>query len=74
MNSLKAQVSNIKSYPNVIVYLLTTCALMLTLAIQGTIQGNLQVTHFLYALLASAAFATWAIFDLKARQTKLNKY
>lgn len=74
MNTLKAQVNNIKSYPNFIVYVLTTCALMLTLAIQGTIQGNLKIIHFLYALVACATFSTWAIIDLKTRQLKRNEY
>ncbi|MBF7687273.1 hypothetical protein [Acinetobacter rathckeae] len=70
MNSIKTQMNNVKTYPNFTVYVLTTCALMLTLAIQGTIQGNLEITHFLYALLSCVAFAIWAIFDLKARKSK----
>ncbi|MBF7682392.1 hypothetical protein I2F27_03480 [Acinetobacter sp. B5B] len=73
MNSIKVQVDQIKSYPNMMLYVLTTCALMLTLAIQGTIQGNLQVTHFFYAFLACIAFAVWAIADLKARQSRKNQ-
>ena len=51
-----------------IVYAITTFALMATLLLQGTIQGNLKPEYFAYALIVSLAFCTWGIIDRKFRQ------
>lgn len=51
------------------VYASTTCALLLTLSIYGTIQGTLKVELFFYALLLSVVFLVWTMIDHKYRQS-----
>lgn len=72
MNSIKNQLDYAKSNQHFMTYALTTCALMLTLVIQGTIHGNLAPTHFIYALISCIAFAVWAIVDHNNRKQLLD--
>lgn len=51
-----------------VVYAITTLALMATLLLQGTINGNLKPEYFAYALIVSLAFCMWGIIDRKFRQ------
>ena len=45
---------------------------MLTLLLQGTIQGNLKLEFFIYAVVVSMAFYAWAFIDYKFRASKLS--
>lgn len=54
-----------------VIYGITTVALMLTLAFQGMIKGNLKPEYFMYALVVSVAFSVWAFVDHKFRQLSL---
>ncbi|NLN58042.1 MAG: hypothetical protein GX151_08935 [Gammaproteobacteria bacterium] len=63
-------ISALKANQNLVTFLSTTFALMLTLLLQGTIQGNLKPTYFLYAFLVCIAFAIWASIDQKFRQSQ----
>lgn len=58
----------LKHNSNLVTFLSTTFALIITLALQGSIQGNLKAEYFAYALLVSMAFYTWAIIDQKYRK------
>lgn len=60
-------INTLKANNNTVVFLSTTIALMLTLLLQGTIQGNLKPEFFVYALIVSLAFYAWACIDLKFR-------
>ena len=60
-------ISTLKANSNTVVFLSTTIALMLTLLLQGTIQGNLKPEFFAYALVVSMAFYAWAFIDFKYR-------
>lgn len=57
----------LKQNSNTLIYLSTTFALLLTLVIYGSIQGNLKAEYFAYALLASIAFLIWAMIEHKYR-------
>jgi hypothetical protein len=65
INSLKTK--------HMITYLSTTFALMVILAIHGVIQGNLKPEFFLYAFVASLAFAIWNVVDHKCRKVQKAK-
>ncbi|MFT4020374.1 MAG: hypothetical protein QM666_02525 [Acinetobacter sp.] len=69
MNSINKPVfiTAVKSNPQMLTYTFTTIALMLTLAFQGVITGNLKPEYFLYAIIVSVAFAVWAVVDRKFR-------
>ena len=54
-------------------YISTTFALMVILALHGAIQGNLKPQYFLYAFIASLAFAIWDIADHKCRKVQKAK-
>lgn len=60
-------ISTLKANNNTVVFLSTTIALMLTLLLQGTIQGNLKPEFFIYALIVSFVFYAWAFVDYKYR-------
>ncbi len=51
-----------------LVYISTSFALMLTLVIYGSIQGNLKAEYFVYALIVSLVFCLWAIIEHKYRK------
>jgi cell shape-determining protein MreD len=53
---------------HVTTYLSTTIALMVILALHGMLQGNLKPEFFLYAFIASLAFALWNLVDHKYRK------
>ncbi len=63
-------INALKANQNLVTFLSTTFALMLTLLLQGSIQGNLKPTYFLYALLVCIAFAIWTSIDQKFRGCK----
>ncbi len=60
----------LKANQNTVTFISTTFALMLTLLIQGLIQGNLKSEYFVYAIIVSLAFFIWAVIDQKYRQHK----
>lgn len=62
-------INTLKTNNNSIVFSSTTIALMLTLLLQGSIQGNLKPQFFVYAAIVSIAFYIWAIIDTKYRRT-----
>ena len=66
-------INTLKANNNAVVFLSTTIALMLTLLLQGTIQGNLKPEFFAYALIVSAAFDAWAFIDLKFRTVSIDE-
>ena len=51
-----------------VIYGITTVALMLTLAFQGMIKGNLKPEYFMYAMVVSFVFCVWAFVDHKMRK------
>lgn len=53
---------------NMVVYGVTTFALMLTIMFQCMIKGNLKPEYFGYALIVSFAFCVWAFVDHKFRK------
>ncbi|WP_111894388.1 hypothetical protein [Acinetobacter sp. MB5] len=57
-----------KHSQEIMTYCFTTLALMLTLAFEGVITGNLKPEYFIYALVVSLAFALWAVIDHKFRK------
>ena len=57
-----------------VTFLSTTIALMLTLLLQGLMQGNLRLEYFGYALIVSFAFFLWAAIDEKYRKQKNADY
>lgn len=63
-------IKTLKANNNAVVFISTTFALMLTLLLQGAIQGNLKPEFFVYALVVSFAFYVWAFFDYKYRPAK----
>lgn len=65
-------ISTLKANNNTVVFMSTTIALMLTLLLQGTIQGNLKPEFFFYALVVSMTFYAWAFIDYKYRAVKIS--
>lgn len=63
----KVFIDALKANANLVTFLSTTIALLLTLIVQGTIHGNLKLEYFVYALVLSVAFCIWAIIDAKYR-------
>jgi hypothetical protein len=59
--------SAFKTNANLVTFLSTTIALMLTIFFQGLIQGNLKPEYFGYAVIVSTAFFIWAVIDQKYR-------
>ena len=60
-------INTLKANHNLVIYLSTTFALLLTLLLQGMIKGNLKPEYFVYALELSMVFCIWAIADQKLR-------
>lgn len=60
-------INTLKANHNLVIYLSTTFALLLTLLLQGMIKGNLKPEYFVYALGLSMVFCIWAIADQKLR-------
>lgn len=58
----------LKQNSNSLIYLSTTFALILTLAVCGLIQGNLKAEYFIYGLMVSLVFFIWAIIEHKYRK------
>ncbi|GAA5184605.1 hypothetical protein GCM10023345_15670 [Acinetobacter kookii] len=65
-------INALKANKNMVTYLSTTAALLVTLIIHGLIQGNLKPEFFIYAFIVSVAFYVWAIVDQKYRYQKQN--
>lgn len=65
-------INALKANKNMVTYLSTTAALLVTLVIHGLIQGNLKPEFFIYAFIVSVAFYVWAIVDQKYRYQKQN--
>ena len=57
----------LKTNSQLLTFISTTVALMLTLTLQGLIQGNLKAEYFAYALIVSLAFYVWSVIDQKYR-------
>lgn len=57
----------LKTNANLVTFLSTTVALILTLIVQGLIQGNLKAEYFAYALIVSFAFFVWCVVEQKYR-------
>jgi len=57
----------LKANSDLVVFLSTTLALMVTLIAHCAIQGNLKAEYVVYALVASAAFYLWMVIDQKYR-------
>lgn len=66
-------INALKANKNMVTYLSTTVALLVTLIIHGLIQGNLKPEYFMYAFIVSVAFYIWAVVDQKYRQQKHSK-
>ncbi|WP_297424750.1 hypothetical protein [uncultured Acinetobacter sp.] len=58
----------LKHHSDRLIYICTTVALMLTLIIYGSIQGNLKAEYFIYALVVSLVFFIWAAIDHSYRK------
>lgn len=58
---------------HILTYFSTTFALMVILAFNGLIQGNLKPEFFLYAFIVSLAFTLWNIIDHKCRKSLKNQ-
>ncbi|AYA01939.1 hypothetical protein BEN74_03070 [Acinetobacter sp. WCHAc010034] len=67
-------INALKANKNMVTFLSTTIALMLTLLLQGLMQGNLRLEYFGYALIVSFAFFLWAAIDEKYRKQKNTDY
>lgn len=67
-------INALKANTNFLTYFSTTVALMLTLLLQCSIQGNLKGEFFLYAVIVSLAFWVWAIVDHKFRPLEKSHY
>ena len=67
-------INALKANKNMVTFLSTTIALMLTLLIQGLMQGNLRLEYFGYAVIVSFAFYLWAVIDAKYRKQKCSDY
>lgn len=65
-------INALKANKNMVTYLSTTAALLVTLIIHGLIQDNLKPEFFIYAFIVSVAFYVWAIVDQKYRYQKQN--
>lgn len=61
-------INALKANNNLVTFISTTFALLLTLIFQGLIQGNLKPAYFIYALIVCIAFYIWAVVDEKYRQ------
>ncbi|SPL72403.1 hypothetical protein [Acinetobacter stercoris] len=66
-------INALKANKNFVTYVSTTLALMLTLLLQCSIQGNLKAEFFGYAVIVSLAFWVWAIVDHKFRPSETSK-
>ena len=66
-------INALKANKNMVTYVSTTVALMLTLLFHGLIKGPLKAEYFAYALFVSAAFYGWAAIDQKVRAQKKSK-
>lgn len=64
-------INTLKANNNAVVFISTTIALMLTLLLQGAIQGNLKPEFFAYAVVLSFLFFVWASFEHKYRPAKI---
>ena len=73
MHFSKETFMNTMKTKHMITYLSTTIALMVILAIHGVIQGNLKSEFFLYAFVASLAFAMWNLIDHKCRKLQKSR-
>ena len=67
-------INALKANKNMVTFLSTTIALMLTLLLQGLMQGNLRLEYFGYALIVSFAFFLWAAIDEKYRKQRNSDY
>ncbi|MGA8883262.1 MAG: hypothetical protein WB445_06575 [Acinetobacter sp.] len=67
-------INALKANKNMVTFLSTTIALMLTLLLQGLMQGNLRLEYFGYALIVSFAFFLWAAIDEKYRKQRNADY
>ena len=63
-------INALKANKNMVTYLSTTVALLVTLIVHGLIQGNLKPEFFMYAFIVSVAFYIWAVIDQKYSQQK----
>ncbi|MDN5513306.1 hypothetical protein B9T26_01475 [Acinetobacter sp. ANC 4169] len=63
-------INALKANKNMVTYLSTSVALVVTLIIHGLIQGNLKPEFFVYAFIVSVAFYIWAVVDQKYRHQK----
>lgn len=61
-------INSLKANKNLVTYMSTTFALMLTLMLHGLIQGDLKLEYFAYALIVSVAFFLWAVIDSRYRK------
>lgn len=69
----KETFTNTLKTKHMVTYLSTTLALMVILVIHGLIQSNLRIEYFVYAFIASLAFAVWNVIDHKCRKTLKNQ-
>ena len=60
----------LKANANLVMFLSTTVALILTLIVHGSIQGNLKWEYVGYAIVVSMAFCLWAVIDAKYRRQR----
>ncbi|RKG44667.1 MULTISPECIES: hypothetical protein [Acinetobacter] len=67
-------INALKANKNMVTFVSTTFALMLTLLIQGLIHGNLKPEYFMYAIIVSCAFFVWAVVDQKYRRSTSSQY
>lgn len=65
---------SLKSNQNFVMYLSTTIALMLILALHSLIQGQIKLVYFAYAMVVSAAFYSWALIDNKFRKKPIKSF
>lgn len=57
----------LKTNTDLVTFLSTSIALMLTLFVHCLIQGNLKLEYFGYAMIVSMVFFLWALVDQKYR-------
>ncbi|WP_248785635.1 hypothetical protein, partial [Escherichia coli] len=55
----------LKTNTDLVTFLSTSIALMLTLFVHCLIQGNLKLEYFGYAMIVSMVFFLWALVDQK---------
>lgn len=61
-------INSLKTNQNLMTFLSTTIALIVTMFIHGLIQGQLKPIYFIYAVIVSLAFALWAVVDQHYRE------